>query len=58
MLIPGYLEFRGDTEMEEVSQYKYLGFVLSNSGDNMANIRSLKIKSINTTKSILSKLKL
>ena len=50
-------EFKGKTEMEEVNKYKYLGFVLSNSPDNMANIRSLKIKSIITTKSILSKLK-
>ena len=50
-------EFRGSTEMEEVSQYKYLGFVLSNTADNMANIKSIKIKAISTTKSILSKLK-
>ena len=50
-------EFRRNTEMEEVSEYKYLGFVLSNSADNMANIRSLRKKSIITTKSLLSRLK-
>ena len=50
-------EYMGKSEMLEVSEYKYLGFVLSNSGDNMANIRYLKTKSIGTTKSILTKLK-
>ena len=44
--------------MEDVSEYKYLGFVLSSSADNMANIKSVKVKSFKTINSIFSKLKL
>jgi hypothetical protein len=44
------------TEIEQTSEQKYLGFVLSNTGDNMANIRSLKKKSIGIIRSTLNKL--
>jgi hypothetical protein len=31
--------YTGQTEIENVMEQKYLGFVLSSTGDNMANIR-------------------
>jgi hypothetical protein len=48
--------FCGLTEIEQTSEQKYLGFVLSNTGDNMANIRALKKKSIGIIRSTLNKL--
>ena len=36
----------GQVTMEETDKHKYLGFVISNTGDNMANIKSMKDKSI------------
>ena len=42
--------------MEETNQYKYLGFIISNRGDNMANIEEKRKISIGKTKTILSKL--
>lgn len=44
------------TEIGQIKEQKYLGFVLSNTGDNMANIREVKKKSIGIVKSALDKL--
>ena len=50
-------KFAGKVRMEEVKEYQYLGFVISSVGDNKANIKSLKKKSIIPTKSAFQKLK-
>ena len=49
--------FAGQVEMAVTKEQKYLGFILSSSGDNMANIGMLKRKSIGTIKRIFTKLK-
>ena len=49
-------EYQGKIEIEQVEEYKYLGFVISSTGDNMANIRKIRNKSIGVIKKILSKL--
>jgi hypothetical protein len=46
----------GLTEVETTANQKYLGFVLSNTGDNMVNIREIRNKSIGVVKSTLNKL--
>ena len=46
----------GQTEVEKTANQKYLGFVLSNTGDNMVNIREIRNKSIGVVKSTLNKL--
>ena len=46
----------GLMEIERTNEQKYLGFVLSSSGNNMVNIRSLQRKSIGTIRKIFSKL--
>ena len=48
--------FAGQVEMAVTKEQKYLGFILSSSGDNMANIGMLKRKSIGTIKRIFTKL--
>ena len=48
--------YGGQVEIEKCSEQKYLGFILSSSGDNMANIRSIRNKSIGTIRKIFSKL--
>ena len=48
--------FCGLSEIEQTSEQKYLGFVLFNTGYNMANIRALKKKSIGIIRSTLNKL--
>ena len=42
--------------MKRTNEYKYLGFMISNKGDNMINIRKMKHKSIGIIKKIFSKL--
>ena len=49
-------KYSGQTEIESVTEQKYLGFVLSNTGDNMANIREIKKKTIGIVKKTLNKL--
>ena len=49
-------KYTGQIEIENVSEQKYLGFVLSSSGDNMVNIREIKKKSIGVVKKTLNKL--
>jgi hypothetical protein len=46
----------GLTNIKKTSEQRYLGFVLSSTGDNMANIREIKKKSIGIVKSTLNKL--
>ena len=48
------IETEGDkVTMKEVSQMKYLGFIISENGSNVANILDKKHKSINTIRSIM-----
>ena len=42
--------------MAQTDEQKYLGFVLSSTGDNMANIRATKKKSIGVIRKIMNKL--
>jgi hypothetical protein len=46
----------GLTEIGKVTEQKYLGFVLSSTGSNMANISEVKKKAIGVVKSALNKL--
>ena len=48
--------FNGQVPMSKTGEQKYLGFVLSNKGDNMANIREMKNKSIGIIRKIFNKL--
>ena len=48
--------YAGQVVIGKVQEQKYLGFVLSSSGDNMANIRVLRNKSIGTIRKIFTKL--
>ena len=43
--------------MEQCNEQKYLGFVISNSDNNMANINNVRKKSFGTIRTILDKLK-
>ena len=42
-------KYCGATDIMKTKEQKYLGFVLSSTGDNMANIREIKKKSIEKT---------
>ena len=46
----------GQTPIGNTQEQKYLGFVLSGTGDNMANIRAIKNKSIGIIRKIMNKL--
>ena len=46
----------GDVILEEVKEQKYLGFVISSEGNNMANIRAMEKKSYGVIRSIINKL--
>ena len=48
--------YMGQTEMKQTEEYKYLGFIISSKGDNMAHIKNMKNKSIGVTRKIFSKL--
>ena len=48
--------FEGPVIMEKTTAQKYLGFVLSNTGDNMVNIRNMKSKSVGIIRQIFSRL--
>ena len=48
--------FEGLTKLEKTSEQKYLGFVISAVGNNMANIKAVKNKSIGTIQKLMSKL--
>ena len=51
-----YEYFDGKLDILKTNNYKYLGFVISNTGDNMANIKAMKNKSIGVIRRIISKL--
>ena len=46
-----------EVNIQKVNEWKYLGFQISNSGNNLANIRALKNKSIGVVRKIFQKLK-
>ena len=48
--------FTGQVVMEKTASQKYLGFVLSCTGDNMVNIRQMKNKSIGIIRQIFNRL--
>ena len=48
--------FCGLTKIKQTQKQTYLGFVISSTGDNMANIEQMKKKSIGVIKKILNKL--
>ena len=47
--------YDGKAEVEKVEEYTYLGFVISSTGDNMANIRQMQKKSIGVVRKIINK---
>ena len=47
----------GKVEMGQCDAQKYLGFIISNSDNNMANIKSVRNKSFGTIRTIFTKLK-
>ena len=49
--------FHGLTPIGKTNEQKYLGFVISAIGDNMANIRAIKKKSISIIQRLMTKLK-
>ena len=48
--------FIGQTEIENVESQKYLGFIISSTGNNMMNINAIKKKAIGKVKLALNKL--
>ena len=48
--------YHGLTKIKQTKTQKYLGFVISSSGDNMANINMMKKKSIGVIRKIFNKL--
>jgi hypothetical protein len=48
--------YSGQVEIGKCQEQKYLGFILSSSGDNMKNIHSIRNKSIGIIKKIFTKL--
>ena len=48
--------YNGKVDIEKTDEYVYLGFVISSSGSNMANIQQMKNKSIGVIKKIFNKL--
>ena len=48
--------YNGELPIGKTSEYKYLGFIISAKGDNMANISAMRKKSIGSIKTILHKL--
>ena len=49
-------EYIGEIPIGETEEQKYLGFILSSKGDNMANINAIKKKSIGVIRTIMNKL--
>ena len=48
--------YDGPVVIEKTSSQKYLGFVLSDIGDNMVNIRNMKSKSVGIIRQIFDRL--
>ena len=49
--------YAGQKPIGKMGDQKYLGFVISNKGDNMANINAVKKKYFGVMKKIINKLK-
>ena len=49
-------KYIGEVALEEVTEQKYLGFVISSSGNNMANIQAMEKKSIGVIRTVMNKL--
>ena len=49
-------KYEGKVKIEEVTEQKYLGFVLSSTGNNLANIQAMEKKAVGVTRTIISKL--
>ena len=49
-------KFNGQTKIKQTNEQMYLGFVISSTGNNMANINQLKKKSIGVIRKIINKL--
>ena len=49
-------EYIGEIPIGETEEQKYLGFILSSKGDNMAKINAIKKKSIGVIRTIMNKL--
>ena len=47
--------YSGQVEIGKCREHKYLGFILSSSGDNMVNIISIRNKSTDIIKKMFSK---
>ena len=45
----------GEVPIGETKEQKYPGFVISSEGDNMANIKAIKKKSIGVIRTIINK---
>lgn len=52
-LVESYI---GEVEIEEVTEQRYLGFVISASGNNLCNIKAMENKSIGLIRTIMNKL--
>ena len=48
--------YKGLSAIGKAEEYKYLGFMISNKGDNMANIQQVKKKSIGVIRKLIRKL--
>ena len=48
--------FIGEVQIGKITEYKYLGFIISAKGDNMANINAIKKKSIGIIRTLIQKL--
>ena len=47
--------FNGPVVMEKTTSQKYLGFVLSSTGDNMVNIKHMKTKAVGIIRQIFNR---
>ena len=50
-------EYTGKVKVGKVTSQRYLGFIISSTGNNMENIKAIKNKSIGTIRQIFNKLK-
>ena len=48
-------KYMGEVPIGETKEQKYPGFVISSEGDNMANIKAIKKKSIGVIQTIINK---
>ena len=48
--------YAGKVNIDQTEEYKYLGFVISSKGNNMANIRHIRKKSIGIIRKLMAKL--